>query len=155
MNNLLFGDASFGYYETIGGGSGAVPGHAGADAVHQHMTNTRITDVELMELRYPVRVWRFAIRAGSGGQGGYPGGNGIIRELEFLAPLTVSMIAQRRQKGPYGLNGGEDGLPGCQYLIRPGGARLPFKDAQSIEVKPGTRLVIETPGGGGWGKSLS
>jgi len=152
MNNLLFGNSAFGYYETIGGGGGAGPGHVGTHATHQHMTNTRITDVELMELRYPVRVWRFAVRSGSGGQGQYPGGDGIIRELEFLAPLTVSVIAKRRQSGPYGLNGGEPGLPGCQSLIRPDGMRLPFAGAQSVKVQPGTRLVIETPGGGAWGK---
>jgi 5-oxoprolinase (ATP-hydrolysing) len=152
MNNLLFGDTSFGYYETIGGGGGAGPGHAGTDAAHQHMTNTRITDVELMEQRYPVRVWRFAVRSESGGQGQYPGGDGIIREVEFLAPLTVSVIAQRRQSGPYGLNGGAPGRPGCQTLICPDGTRLPFESSQSVEVKPGTRLVIETPGGGGWGR---
>lgn len=155
MNNLLFGDASFGYYETIGGGSGAVAGHAGADAVHQHMTNTRITDVELMELRYPVRVWRFAVRPGSGGRGEFPGGNGIIRDLEFLRPLTVSVIAQRRQSGPYGLQGGADGQPGRQYLIFPNGSEFPFQDSQSIEVEAGTRLGVETPGGGGWGKDPS
>jgi 5-oxoprolinase (ATP-hydrolysing) len=152
MNNLLFGNQSFGYYETIGGGCGALEGHAGADAVHQHMTNTRITDVELLERRYPVRLLRFAVRNGSGGRGQYPGGNGIIREFEFLEPLTVSVIAQRRNSGPDGSHGGGDGRPGRQYLTYPDGSRVPLEGSDSVEVISGVRLTIETPGGGGWGR---
>src|SRR5690606_15408423 len=107
MNNLTFGDGTFGYYETICGGSGATPTANGADAVHTHMTNTRLTDPEVMERRYPVRVCEFSIRPGSGGAGKFSGGDGILRRLEFLRPLKVSMLSERRGAfAPFGLNGG-------------------------------------------------
>ena len=112
MNNVLIGDDTFGYYETIGGGSGATAQRDGADAVHTHMTNTRITDPEVLETRLPLRLHRFAIRHGSGGAGKQRGGNGMIREFEFLKPLYVSMITNRRQLAPYGIDGGQIGTPG-------------------------------------------
>jgi len=151
MNNLLFGNERFGYYETIGGGCGAVEGFAGADGVHQHMTNTRITDAEVLEQRYPVRLWRFALRPQSGGAGRWPGGRGIIRELEFLEPVTLSVLAQRRRSGPYGLRGGDSGAPGRQSLVLPDGQTQSMPGDRSIDVAAGTRLIVETPGGGGVG----
>lgn len=150
MNNLLIGDETFGYYETIGGGSGATPGHDGADAVHTHMTNTRITDPEVLETRLPIRLHRFAIRKGSGGAGEYRGGDGIVRELEFLKPLQVSLITNRRTIAPYGLHGGHDGTPGENWLIHSQGM-IQLPSATTFPVQPGDRLIIRTPGGGGWG----
>jgi len=155
MNNLTFGDDSFGYYETICGGSGATADADGADAVHTHMTNTRLTDPEIIEHRYPVRVLEFAIRRGSGGAGKQRGGDGIIRRFEFLRELTVSLLTERR--GPYppfGLGGGQPGALGKNTLLRcgkPDSKTLPAKT--QIDVRPGDILTIETPGGGGYGIS--
>ncbi len=146
MNNFLFGDESFGYYETICGGSGAGPGHDGTSGIHTHMTNTAITDPEILEHRYPVRVHRFSIREGSGGQGMWRGGDGIIREIEFLKTLEVSLLTQHRSVAPYGLNGGSCGSPGKQSL---NGENLP--GIVAFSAKAGDHLVIETPGGGGCG----
>jgi 5-oxoprolinase (ATP-hydrolysing) len=156
MNNVLFGNDRFGYYETVGGGAGAGPGWAGASAVHTHMTNTRITDPELLELRYPVLLERFAVRRGSGGAGRHAGGDGVIREYRFLEPLSLSLLTQRRVEGPYGLHGGHPGRPGVQRLLRaaPGPGEAAVEELPPIagrEVRPGDRLVLETPGGGGWG----
>ncbi len=151
MNNFLFGNAHFGYYETIGGGAGAGPGFAGRSAVHQHMTNTRITDPEELELRYPVRLWRFAIRRGSGGAGQWPGGDGIIRELEFLQAVEMTLLSQHRQQAPYGLKGGQNGQPGAQYLIQTNGQEEPLQGIESRTIEAGQRVRVETPGGGGWG----
>lgn len=150
MNNMLFGDGRFGYYETVAGGTGAGPEGEGADGVHSHMTNTAITDPEILEQRYPVRLWRFALRQGSGGVGLHRGGEGVVREFEFLAPLTVSLLTQHRASGPYGMAGGGDGLPGRQTLIREGEATV-LPGCASLEVRRGDRLRLETPGGGGWG----
>ncbi len=151
MNNLLMGDERFGYYETICGGAGAGPGFDGADAVHTHMTNTRLTDPEVLESRYPVRLVRFAIRRGSGGAGRYRGGCGVIREIEFLEPLEVSIISQRRTTAPYGLHGGGSGQPGRNTLRRVGtDADVELPPIVSVSVHPGDRLTIETPGGGGF-----
>ncbi|MFQ5495163.1 MAG: hydantoinase B/oxoprolinase family protein, partial [Phycisphaerae bacterium] len=141
----------FGYYETICGGAGAGDGFHGADAVHTHMTNTRLTDPEVLESRYPVRLLRFAVRTGSGGPGKFVGGCGVIREIEFLEPLEVSIISQRRTMGPYGLRGGKDGLPGRNILLRRGGVEEALTSIASVKVCAGDRLRIETPGGGGWG----
>jgi 5-oxoprolinase (ATP-hydrolysing) len=146
MNNLTFGDANLGYYETIAGGSGAGPGFAGADAVHTHMTNTRITDPEVLESRFPVRLLEFAIRRGSGGRGKFRGGDGVSRELEFLRPMQVSILSERRSRPPFGLSGGEPGACGKNTLD---GVALPAKTSFQVEV--GSRLRIETPGGGGYG----
>ena len=152
MNNLLFGNDSFGYYETIAGGAGAGAGFAGAAGVQTHMTNTRITDPEVLERRYPVRLLRFCLRPGSGGAGEYPGGDGIVRELEFLEEVEVSILSQRRSRGPYGLEGGAAGKPGRNSLLRAGSEdweELPA--VTTFSSGPGDRLRIETPGGGGWG----
>ncbi|MBS1545727.1 MAG: hydantoinase B/oxoprolinase family protein [Bacteroidetes bacterium] len=151
MNNFLFGNNQFGFYETICGGTGASPGFDGAEAVHQHMTNTRITDAELMELRYPVRVIRFELRKGSGGKGKWKGGDGVIREVEFLEPLLVNLLTQHRVESPYGKKGGEPGKTGEQYLVRANGKKEKLKGMDTVEVGPGDHLVIMTPGGGGWG----
>jgi len=152
MNNLLIGDDSFGYYETICGGAGAGPGFSGADAVHTNMTNTRMTDPEVVEARYPIRVKRFAIRHGSGGDGEFRGGDGVIRELEFLEPLEVSILSQRRTSSPYGLAGGQSGQPGKNRLCRADGKKMvELPSIAHASVKPGDRLILETPGGGGFG----
>jgi 5-oxoprolinase (ATP-hydrolysing) len=112
MNNFLFGDAHRQYYETICGGSGAGPGFDGTSAIHSHMTNTRMTDPEVLELRYPVRLERFAIRRGSGGDGQWRGGDGAVRRVRFLEPMTAVIVASRRNVAPFGLEGGEDGAVG-------------------------------------------
>jgi 5-oxoprolinase (ATP-hydrolysing) len=151
MNNVLFGDAHFGYYETIGGGAGAGPGFNGRSATHVHMTNTAITDAEVLERRFPVRLHRFCIRPESGGAGRTRGGDGLIREYEFLAPVELSFLAQRRQAGPCGRAGGEAGLPGRQRVLRRDGTTEILTGRDTRAMKPGDRFTIETPGGGGWG----
>jgi 5-oxoprolinase (ATP-hydrolysing) len=146
MNNLTFGNERFGYYETIGGGAGAGPGFDGASGVHTHMTNTRITDPEVLEARFPVRLRCFGIRRGSGGVGRWCGGDGLVREIEFLEPMRVSILSQRRTRAPFGLAGGAAGLPGrCSH----DGRELP--GACSLDVGAGEAVRIETPGGGGYG----
>ncbi|MFL6231752.1 MAG: hydantoinase B/oxoprolinase family protein [Thermoanaerobaculia bacterium] len=151
MNNLLFGSERFGFYETVCGGAGAGPGFAGASAVHTHMTNTRITDPEVLEHRYPVRLERFAVRAGSGGEGRWKGGDGAVREISFLAPMSLSLLSQHRVERPYGMEGGEPGQPGRQRLVRASGEVEELASIDGREVGPGDRLILETPGGGGWG----
>jgi 5-oxoprolinase (ATP-hydrolysing) len=147
MNNLSFGGEGFSYYETIAGGAGAGDGFDGASAVHTHMTNTRITDAEVLETRFPVRLLAFALRRGSGGAGRHHGGDGVIRELEFLAPAEVSILSERRVRAPFGLAGGEPGARGRNAL---NGCELGGR--ASFRVVPGDRLRIETPGGGGFGR---
>ena len=151
MNNVLFGTDRHSYYETVCGGTGAGPGFDGADAVHSHMTNTRITDVEIVEHRYPVRVDRFAIRRGSGGRGEYTGGDGAVREMTFLDAACVSVLGQHRVEGPYGLAGGEPGRTARLRLVRPDGTERDLRSVDGFEATPGDRLVLETPGGGGYG----
>lgn len=151
MNNFLFGNKSFAYYETICGGTGAGPGFDGADAVHQHMTNTRITDTELMEFRYPVLLERFEIRKGSGGKGQWKGGNGVEREVFFKEELEINLLGQHRIERPYGMNGGGPGKRGEQFLVRSTGEKEILKGMDSATVRPGDRLIIKTPGGGAWG----
>ena len=153
MNNLTFGDDTFGYYETICGGAGATADADGADAVHTHMTNTRLTDVEVLEHRYPVRVEEFSIRKGSGGQGKHTGGDGITRRLQFLKPVHVSLLSQRRGPyAPFGLNGGEPGRLGCNTLVRgTESSRSKQEGRSAFDVCEGDTLEIETPGGGGFG----
>ncbi len=146
MNNVSFGGADFGYYETLAGGAGAGPDFPGASAVHTHMTNTRITDPEVIEERFPVRIRELSIRRGSGGAGRQRGGDGLCREYEFLAPLTVSLLSERRETVPFGLAGGSPGSSGRNLYngeLVPGHA--------SFDVAAGDRLRIETPGGGGYG----
>lgn len=154
MNNLLFGNETFGFYETIGGGSGAIEGADGADAVHQHMTNTRLTDPELLETRYPVRLKCCAIRQGSGGSGRWKGGNGMVREIEFLDSLSVTFLSQHRVESPYGVNGGRHGARGRQEITWPDGTKDDMPGIFGVEVTSGTVLRIETPGGGGFGTEL-
>ena len=150
MNNLIFGNERCSYYETIGGGTGAGPGFDGADAVHSHMTNTAITDPEILEWHFPVRLERFAIRKNSGGQGEYNGGNGIVRELIFTEPVSLSLLTQNRTQGPYGLNGGQSGYPGQQHLVKHSGGRKELASVAQEELESGDCLIIKTPGGGGW-----
>jgi 5-oxoprolinase (ATP-hydrolysing) len=149
MNNFLFGNDTLGYYETLGGGAGATRGQAGRSGVHQHMTNTRLTDPETLERRYPVRLWQFGLRPGSGGAGTWRGGDGLVREIEFLAPMQVTLLSQHRTKGPYGLDGGDPGQPGTQTLINSDGTVTPLPGLFSRWVRAGERVRIETPGGGG------
>jgi 5-oxoprolinase (ATP-hydrolysing) len=146
MNNLSFGDSGVAYYETIAGGAGATALAPGASAVQTHMTNTRITDPEVLERRFPVRLWTFSIRRGSGGSGHNPGGDGVCREIEFLSPLEVSILSERRQRSPFGLRGGGPGAPGRNLF---NGREVPAKT--SFRVQAGDRLRVETPGGGGYG----
>jgi 5-oxoprolinase (ATP-hydrolysing) len=151
MNNLLFGNERFGYYETICGGSGATADGPGADAVQVHMTNTRSTDPEVLERRLPVRLWEFSIRRNSGGAGHHRGGNGAIRRIEFLAPLELSLITQRRgPHPPYGMNGGGPGNVGENVLKDREGTRVLSAICEAA-VQSGDVLTIKTPGGGGYG----
>jgi 5-oxoprolinase (ATP-hydrolysing) len=146
MNNVTFGEGTFGYYETVGGGDGATANAPGISGVHTHMTNTRITDPETLEVRFPVRLIRFALRRGSGGIGRHRGGDGLIREYEFLAPLSLSILSDRRVRPPFGLHGGDPGAPGHNRVC---GRDLPGR--ANVSVRPGDRFVLETPGGGGLG----
>lgn len=153
MNNVLFGNDSFGYYETVGGGSGAGPGFDGTDGVHQHMTNTRGTDPEIFEQRYPVRLDRYSIRPYSGGDGAHRGGNGIIREMTFLEPVELSVLTQHRKQPPYGQQGGEPGQTGRQWVVRKSGNRILLAPSDDCDLAAGDRFVLHTPGGGGFGKN--
>ena len=153
MNNLTFGDENFGYYETIGGGAGAGPEWVGQSGVHTHMTNTRITDPEILERRYPVLLRQFSLRQNSGGSGRNPGGDGLIREIEFLAPLNAAILSERRVFAPYGLNGGGDGARGENTFIRADGRQVNLGGKNEIKAAPGDSLLIKTPGGGGYGVS--
>jgi 5-oxoprolinase (ATP-hydrolysing) len=154
MNNWLMGDSTFGYYETLGGGSGATSVGPGADAVHTHMSNTRLTDPEVLETRFPVRLVAFGVARGTGGKGRHNGGCGMIRSVEFLRALTVSLLTSRRNSQPYGMAGGGPGASG-QNLLRRAGALVdePLPSRTQIQVFPGDRLTLITPGGGGWGTS--
>jgi len=152
MNNVTFGDESFGYYETIGGGAGATPTAAGASGVHSHMTNTRITDPELLEARFPVRLLEFGLRAGSGGAGRWSGGEGLVRRYLFLRPVIISLLSERRLRAPFGLAGGGSGAPG-RNRIRRAAAFEPeeLPGCTTLRLRAGDSLWIETPGGGGYG----
>jgi 5-oxoprolinase (ATP-hydrolysing) len=150
MNNLLFGDATRQYYETVCGGVGAGPGFDGAAAVQTHMTNTRMTDPEVLERRYPVRVEQFGRRPGSGGAGQWRGGDGAIRRLAFLEPMTAVIVASRRREGPFGLAGGRPGATGEQWIERDG-AIIPMEGCDRRDLLAGDVLGLATPGGGGYG----
>ena len=152
MNNFLFGDAKCQYYETICGGAGAGPGFAGASAVHTHMTNTRMTDPEVLELNYPVTVEEFSIRRGSGGTGASRGGDGVIRRLRFHAPMTAVIVASRREVPPFGLDGGDAGAVGKQWIERVDGTHETLPGQAERVVAPGDIFGIATPGGGGYGR---
>ena len=151
MNNLTFGDARRQYYETICGGAGAGEGFDGASAVHSHMTNSRLTDPEVLEWRFPVVLESFAVRAGSGGAGRWRGGDGAVRRLRFLEPMTAAILSNNRRAGPFGLAGGAPGAPGRNAVVRSGGRVETLAHADTTEVAAGDVLVVETPGGGGWG----
>ena len=153
MNNWLMGDSTFGYYETVGGGSGATSNRGGASAVHTHMTNTRLTDPEILETRYPVILREFAIRAGSGGEGLNRGGDGIHRQIEFLRPLTVSLLTSRRVTEPFGMEDGEPGRSGRNIVWELATGEPRYLPSQcEVNVQKGDHLVLLTPGGGGFGK---
>ncbi len=153
MNNVLFGDATFGYYETVCGGAGATPTAPGASGVHTHLTNTRLTDPEVLETRIPVRLEKFGLRRGSGGKGQHPGGDGVIREYRFLRALSLSLLTQSRAGNPpFGARGGHSGKPGRQRLLRRDGDIEDLLAIAATEVRAGDRLRLETPGGGGWGE---
>jgi 5-oxoprolinase (ATP-hydrolysing) len=151
MNNVLFGNRQFGYYETVAGGVGATRNSDGASGVHQHMTNTRITDPEILEHRYPIRLKRFAIRQGSGGKGKHKGGDGLIREYEFLDDMELSILSQHRKSAPYGMNGGEQGKTGDQWLITASGVKRHLDGITQLKVHKNDIFLLKTPGGGGFG----
>jgi N-methylhydantoinase B len=151
MNNCLIGNDRFAYYETVAGGQGARPGRDGQSGIQTGMTNTRNTPRESIETHYPFRVLRSTLRRGSGGRGRYRGGDGIVRELVFDEPATLSLMGERRRHGPWGLAGGESGAPGEDWLIRRDGSRERLPSKTTVEVEAGDRLLILTPGGGGWG----
>jgi 5-oxoprolinase (ATP-hydrolysing) len=151
MNNFLFGDSGFGYYETIGGGTGATPDGPGADAVHSHMTNTRLTDVEVLEKKYPVRLIRFEIRKGSGGTGRHVGGCGLVRQILALRKLEVSLVTSRRNTRPFGLAGGESGAAGGNWHVLSDGSARALGSSAQLSIEAGESILIETPGGGGFG----
>ena len=153
MNNFTFGTKDWGYYETICGGAGAGPDFDGASAVHTHMTNTRITDPEVLERRYPVILREFSIRRGSGGQGKNVGGDGVRRVVEFREPMSVGILSERRTTRPYGLNGGEPGESGRNSLERDGKITELAGHAK-VDVKAGDAIIIDTPGGGGYGEKF-
>jgi 5-oxoprolinase (ATP-hydrolysing) len=155
MNNLTFGNARYQYYETICGGSGAGPDFDGTDAVHTHMTNSRLTDPEVLEWRFPVLVESFAIRRGSGGAGAHRGGDGVIRRLMFREAMTAGILSGHRRVPPYGLAGGAPGKVGRNYVVRADGTVEELAGTARVEMNPGDSFVIETPGGGGFGKAAA
>jgi len=170
MSNFTFGDSSLGYYETIAGGAGAGPTWAGQHGIHVHMTNTRITDAEILELRYPVLLREFSLRHGTGGRGRWPGGDGVVRELEFLRePFSAGILSERRAFGagerarslllaharvaePLGMAGGGNGQRGRNLLITAAGKVVSLGGKNTVQLHKGDRIRIETPGGGAWGK---
>lgn len=152
MNNFTFGNDRYQYYETICGGSGAGANFDGTDAVHTHMTNSRLTDPEVLETRYPVLVESFRIRANSGGKGKHSGGNGIIRRIKFLEPMTANILSNHRVVSPFGLKGGEPGQVGNNRIERQDGTLENLEGTATVEMQSGDVFIIETPGGGGMGK---
>ncbi|HEX7221002.1 MAG TPA: hydantoinase B/oxoprolinase family protein, partial [Burkholderiales bacterium] len=151
MNNFTFGNARYQYYETVGGGSGAGPGFDGADVVQTHMTNSRLTDPEVLEWRFPVRLESFEIRHGSGGRGRWHGGNGAVRRVRFLEPMTAAILSGHRLVPPHGMAGGEPGTPGRNSVLRTDGSVSPLGPFDQTEMGAGDVFVIESPGGGGYG----
>jgi len=153
MNNFTFGDDEHQYYETVAGGSGAGEGFEGADAVQTHMTNSRLTDPEVLEWRFPVLLESFEIRRGSGGAGRWRGGNGVIRRVRFLEPMTAAILSGHRKVAPYGMAGGSPGKTGRNWVRRADGKVVELEACDQIQVNSGDSFVIETPGGGGYGRS--
>lgn len=152
MNNFTFGNADFQYYETICGGAGAGPGFSGTDAVHTHMTNSRITDPEVLEARFPVLLEEFSIRQGSRGKGEFRGGNGAVRKFRFLKDMDAAILSSHRKFPPFGLKGGMSGKCGKNVLVRRDGRVIKVGGKAELKLKSGDVLVIETPGGGGYGR---
>ena len=157
MNNFTFGGYEggrpFAYYETLGGGIGAGPGSDGGDGMHAHMSNTRNTPVEALESSFPVLVEAYGLRSGSGGQGLYHGGEGVVRRVRFLAPVSITITSERRQRAPYGLQGGTPGKVGVNRVTR-GGKENVLSGKVSLPLEAGDVVTIETPGGGGWGRKV-
>ncbi|MFT3811209.1 MAG: hydantoinase B/oxoprolinase family protein [Micropepsaceae bacterium] len=151
MNNLTFGDDRYQYYETICGGAGAGPGFDGASAVHTHMTNSRLTDPEVLEQRFPVLLEEFAVRENSGGAGAFRGGDGVRRRIRFRKPMTCSILSIRRETAPFGLHGGGDAQKGRNTVIRASGSEETLRGSDQTEMAQGDAILIETPGGGGYG----
>lgn len=157
MNSVSFGGVNprtrepFTFYETLAGGQGARPSQHGLHAIHSHMTNTLNTPIEVLETVYPLRVERYEIRAGSGGRGRYRGGDGLRRDIRALTRVTVSLLADRRRRPPYGLRGGESGACGEDYIIR-GDREIPIESQGTYTLEPGDILSVRTPGGGGYGE---
>jgi N-methylhydantoinase B len=151
MNNILVGNDDFAYYETVGGGQGGRPGRAGQSGIHTGMTNTENTPIEALDTHYPLRVERYTLRRGSGGEGRFPGGEGIEREIRFLADATLSLMGERRRHRPWGLAGGAPGATGEDWLIGRDGRRERLPAKSTVPVRAGDRLLVLTPGGGGWG----
>ena len=152
MNNVTFGNDRYQYYETICGGAGAGDGFNGCDAVHTHMTNSRITDPEVLELRFPVLLQEFSIRTGSGGAGRNQGGDGVVRRIQFLEPMTAGILSSHRSLPPFGIKGGKPGKTGVNTVIRSNGDVEILPGCAEIEMRAGDAILIETPGGGGFGK---
>jgi len=158
MNNLTIGGIDertgepFAYYETIAGGMGARPDRNGVSGVHTHMTNSLNTPAEALEYAYPLRVTEYSLRKGSGGAGRFSGGDGIVREVELLADAEVTLLADRRKRGPYGLSGADDGKAGSTEVITKEGTRETLPGKTSVRLKKGEQIRIESPGGGGWGR---
>jgi 5-oxoprolinase (ATP-hydrolysing) len=155
MNNFTFGNARYQYYETIAGGAGAGPGFDGASVVQTHMTNSRLTDPEVLEWRFPVRLDEFSIRHGSGGGGAHRGGDGGVRRVRFLEPMTAVMLANHRRIAPFGVADGENGAPGRNWVERGDGTRESYGATFQVEMNAGDVFVVETPGGGGFGAPAS
>ncbi len=152
MNNFTFGDEDYQYYETVCGGSGAGPDFDGTDAVQTHMTNSRLTDPEVLEWRFPVILESFSIRRGSGGRGRHRGGDGAVRRIRFLEPMTAAILSEHRKVPPHGLDGGEPGTVGRNWVQRADGSVEELAATGSTAMNPGDVFIIETPGGGGFGK---
>ena len=151
MNNVFYGNDRYQNYDTVCGGTGAGPDHPGTSAVHSHMTNTRMTDPEVLELRFPVLVEEFSIRQGSGGAGRHRGGNGVVRKLRFLEAMTATMLSSHRIVPPFGMAGGEPGQCGKNHVMRAGGEVVQLKGNDEVDMNAGDLFVMKTPGGGGFG----
>jgi 5-oxoprolinase (ATP-hydrolysing) len=152
MNNLTFGNARYQYYETIAGGSGAGRDFDGTDAIHTHMTNSRLTDPEVLEFRFPILLESFEVRRGSGGKGRHRGGDGTVRRLRFLEEMTASILSSHRKVPNFGLEGGQPGALGHNWVQRADGAVEELSGTDKAEMHPGDVFVVETPGGGGFGE---
>ncbi|MDH3189776.1 MAG: hydantoinase B/oxoprolinase family protein, partial [Acidimicrobiia bacterium] len=151
MNNVLIGSDDFAYYETVAGGQGGRPTGPGQSGIQTGMTNTENTPIEALSTHYPFRVTRYRLRSGSGGAGLHPGGEGIEREIEFASDATLSLMGERRRNRPWGLKGGQPGAIGEDWLIKADGDRIRLRGKITLEVSGGDRLLVMTPGGGGWG----